>query len=102
MSVLDFREGEKEADEDEGEQSSYLLRRPWIPPPMIVLATFWPRPRLIPAVLCSTCLLSRNDIVNDNNTPAYREVSAVTPAEWRRDGMGWRSAGALLRRRVRR
>lgn len=63
-------------------------------------------PRFIPAVLCSACLLSHNDIVNDNNTAAYREVSAVTAAEWRRNGManchGGVFGGALLLGRVRR
>lgn len=93
--------------EERKEKVLISLWRPRIPSLQIVLATFWPRPpRFIPAVLCSTCLLSHNDIVNDNNTPAYREVSAVTVAEWRRNGMAnchhGVFGGALLLGRVRR
>lgn len=89
-SVLDFREGGRREKRRMKKGKRKVLICPWRPGILswqIVLATFWPRPRLIPAVLCSACLLSRNDIVNDNNTAAYRQVSAVTPAGWRRDGM---------------
>lgn len=38
----------------------------------IVLATFWPRPGSSRTLRRIACLLSHNDIVNGNNTPAYR------------------------------
>lgn len=51
--------------------------------------TFWPRlPRPVhPEPLRrGACLLCHNDIVNGDNVRAYREVSAATMAEWRRNG----------------
>lgn len=50
--------------------------------------SWWPScpTRFIPTLHCIACLLSHNDIVNGNNTSAYREVSADTMDEWQRNG----------------
>lgn len=69
----------------------------------------WPSgpSRFILTLCCIACLLSHNDIVNGNNTSAYREVSAVTMDKWHRNGKANSSrchlqvfGGALLLGRV--
>ena len=85
MPVLGFGEREKEIEEEE-EEESYLSRG--VLPPFIpdCLGDFSGPAWFIPTLRCNTCLLSHNDIVKGNNTSAYRQVSAATMAEWRRNG----------------
>ena len=70
----------------EEEEDSYLslgVSHPFIPD---CLGDLLALSRFIPTLRRVACLLSHNDIVNGNNTSAYREVSAATMAEWRRNG----------------
>lgn len=66
-----------------------VLSLPWGLASFHPRLALWPRrpARFIPTRRAVSCLLSHNDIVNGNNTAAYREVSAVTMDEWRRNGM---------------
>lgn len=92
MPVLGFGERERESErekrereegeEKEKEEESYLslgVLHPFIPD---CLGDLLAPPRFIPTLRCIVCLLSHNDIVNGNNTSAYREVSAATMDEW--------------------
>lgn len=110
MPVLGFMEGENKRKKRQMKKQqkkslitpvgvSFHSRLSWWPS--------WPRPRFIPTLRCISCLLSRNDIVNGNNTSVYRKVFAVTMDEWQRNGKANLSCchlqvfgGALLLGRV--
>lgn len=62
--------------------------RSWILSFQIFLGDLLAAPRFIPTFRRRACLLSRNDIVNDNNASAYRAVSAAVAGEWRRKWEG--------------
>lgn len=91
MPVLGFGEGDRGQERDRKRRRR--RRRGVLSLPAGLAAfhfrlSWWPSgpAQFIPTLCCISCLLSHNNIVNGNNTFAYREVSAATMDEWRHNG----------------